>query len=117
MSEAVGVDPLTETERAQLAALKYRQSMEEWQEGENKRQADLAAIEPVIAALGNSAELEQLISSLEEGAAGLDRSGRQSVDRIISILGYDGRAIAARYESLRQPAPQPFGDPVEEPEA
>ena len=115
MSEAVGVDPLTETERAQLATLQYRQSMEEWQEGENKRQADLAALEPVIAALGNSEELEQLISSLEEGAAGLDRSGRQSVDRIISILGYDGRALAARYESLSQPAPQPFGDPAEEP--
>ena len=109
------VPPLTETERAQLAALQYRQSMEEWQEGENKRQADLAALEPVIAALGNSEELEQLISSLEEGAAGLDRSGRQSVDRIIGILGYDGRALAGRYESLRQPAPQPVDEPAEEP--
>lgn len=109
------VPPLTETERAQLAALQYRQSMEEWQEGENKRQADLAALEPVIAALGNSEELEQLISSLEEGAVGLDRGGRQSVDRIVGILGYDGRALAARYESLRQPAPQPVDEPAAEP--
>lgn len=117
MTDTDEVTPLSDAERQQLATLQYRQSVEQWQQNEEKRQADLAAIEPVIYALGDDEQLSSQIEHLKEAAIGLDREGQQSVERIVSILGYDGRALTARHARLSQPAPQPVVASDEDPDA
>lgn len=117
MTDTDEVTPLSDAEREQLAMLQYRQSVEQWQQNEEKRQADLAAIEPVIAILGDAAQLNEQIEDLKEAAIGLDREGQQSVERIVSILGYDGRALTARHARLSQAAQQPVVELSEEPDA
>lgn len=114
MTEAAEVTPLSEAEREQLAALQFRQSMEQWQANEEKREADLAIIEPVIAALGDAEQLGEQIANLREAATGLDRESQLSVERIISILDYDGRTLTGRHARLSKPAPQPLAEPVED---
>lgn len=113
MTEPAETTPLSDAEREQLAALQFRQSMEAWQADEERREADLALIEPVITALGDAEALSEQIADLREAAAGLDRESQLSVERIISILDYDGRALAGRHARLSQPAPQPLLVPVE----
>lgn len=117
MTDSAETTPLSDAERQQLATLQYRQSVEQWQQNEEKRQTDLAAIEPVVAVLGNAAQLNEQIEDLKKAAIGLDRDGQQSVERIVSILGYDGRALTARHARLSQPMPQPVGASGEDPDA
>lgn len=117
MTEPAETTPLSDAEREQLAALQFRQSMEQWQSDEEKREADLAIIEPVIAALGDAEQLGEQIANLKEAATGLDRETQLSVERIISILDYDGRALTDRHARLSKPAPQPLAEPAEDPDA
>ncbi len=113
MSEEV--QPLTSEEEAQLAWLLYREAMTNWRAAEDARVAELAELAPVIAVLGDTAAIEQLVADLEAAKADLKEDNAERIRRIIQILRFDGGALAKRHEQLSVPAPQPEAPAVPEP--
>ena len=116
MSEGLDIVPLTAAEKQQLADLQHRQTMEQWQAAEDQRQSDLAAIWPALLALGGSEQVNRTIADLEASTEGLADEDRARVARLVQILRYDGRALAAKHRQLSQPLPEPGVD-ITEPEA
>lgn len=104
MAKKTKAQPLTEAEQSQLNDLQYRRAMAQWQEGEEAREAELAALEPVKTALG---DVERTIADLETSADALDGQNEQRVRRIVQILRYDARGLLARHEALSVGAPEP----------
>lgn len=101
------VNPLTKDEQATLAALQQREALANWQMQEDQRKADLAELEPVVAALGGRDGPQKIIEGLQALVDDLRGDDRRSVERLINSLRYEALGLIKRRDALATALPKP----------